>query len=541
VRPWELGAAEAAGLIREKALSPVELVDSCLDRIAALDADLRAWVTVDGEGARRAAAALQERLAGASATGLPALGPLAAVPVGIKDVIDVAGLPTTASSRVLAAAGPAADDAGCVGRLRQAGAVIAGKLHTAEFACADPPATRNPWNAAHTPGGSSSGSAVAVAAGMIPAALGTQTGGSTLRPASYNGLVGVKPSYGLISNRGVIPVAWSLDHVGVIARSVADAALVLAGLAGHDPLDPASSPRADEYRPPGEPSGRAPVIGLIRPVFLERCEPPVLEHTLAVAGRLEAAGAEVREITLPGSFADLVAGASLILRTEMHAYHRVQFARHREQYGPLNTAILDAGGRTAAADYVLAARARPGLVAELERSLAGVDLALTPGTPAPAPRDTSTTGDASFQAPWTCAGLPTVALPTGVNEWGIPLGIQLIGHRWGDAALLRQARWCEDVIGFTGHPPCWAPGATVSALDGTTTVSMVHLDCGETSQGRPVHPDPRKEADPDSFTDRDARGPDQEPAPRTRAAPGRHGQADRPLGVVHQPGRARPD
>ncbi|MGH3247583.1 MAG: amidase [Trebonia sp.] len=454
MQPWQLGAAEAAELIRKKELSPVELTVSCLARIDSLDAELRAWVTVDSDGARLAATALQERIA----SGDPP-GGLAGVAIGVKDVIDVAGLPTTASSKVLAAAGPAERDAHCVGRLRGAGAVMPGKLHTAEFACADPPPTRNPWNAAHTPGGSSSGSGVAVATGMAAAALGTQTGGSTLRPASYNGVVGVKPSYGLISNRGVIPVAWSLDHVGIIARSVTDAALVLAGAAGHDPLDPSSSPRANSYLPPESAGDSAPVIGLIRPFFLERCEPEVLQHTLEVAGLLEAAGAQVREITLPASFGALVTGASLILRTEMYAYHRAQFARSRDLYGPLNTAILDLGGRTAAADYVLATRQRPGLVAELERSLAGVDIALTPGTPAPAPRKTSTTGDASFQAPWTGAGLPAVALPSGVNQWGIPLGIQLIGHRWDDAALLRHALWCERVIGFAAHPPCWLPAS----------------------------------------------------------------------------------
>jgi aspartyl-tRNA(Asn)/glutamyl-tRNA(Gln) amidotransferase subunit A len=525
MQPWQLGAAEAVQLIQKKELSPVELTESCLERAEQLDGELRAWVSVDADGARQVAARRQESLHDQLGSGeTPA--PLTGVLVGVKDVIDVAGLPTTASSRVLAGAAPAEQDADCTGRLRRAGAILPGKLHTAEFACADPPPTRNPWNAEHTPGGSSSGSGAAVASGMVPAALGTQTGGSTLRPASYNGVVGVKASYGMISNRGVIPVAWSLDHVGIIARSVNDAALVLASAAGYDPLDPSSSPRAGSFVMPEPDVDQAPVIGLIRPYFLERCEPEVMRHTLDVAARLEAAGAEVREISLPASFADLVAGASLILRTEMYAYHRAQFARHREQYGPLNTAILEAGGRTPAADYVLAARARPGLVAELERSLAGVDLALTPATPAPAPRNTSTTGDASFQAPWTCAGLPAVALPSGLNEWGIPLGIQLIGHRWGDGALLRQARWCERVIGFTGHPPCWAAGATLGALDGNPTVSVVHLNCGETSQGRPVHPDLRKEAGTGSFTDRDARGPDQEPAPRTGAAAGRHGQAD---------------
>jgi Asp-tRNA(Asn)/Glu-tRNA(Gln) amidotransferase A subunit family amidase len=267
--------------------------------------------------------------------------------------------------------------------------------------------------------------------------------------------VGLKASYGMISNRGVIPVAWSLDHVGIIARSVTDAALMLAGLAGYDPLDPSSSPRADEFLLTPAAAERAPVIGLIRPVFLERCEPEVERHTLEVAAKLEAAGATVREIGLPESFAALTAGASLILRTEMHAYHRERFARDRDRYGPLNTAILDAGRQTSAADYVLAARQRPGLAAELEQALAGVDVALTPGTPAPAPRNPATTGDASFQAPWTCAGLPALALPTGVNAWGIPLGVQLIGHRWGDAALLGHARWCEEVIGFAARPPGW--------------------------------------------------------------------------------------
>jgi aspartyl-tRNA(Asn)/glutamyl-tRNA(Gln) amidotransferase subunit A len=460
LQPWQLGAAEAAQLIRKKELSPVELAESCLERAAALDGELHAWVTIDADGARRAAAQLQESLQDQLGSD-EAPAPLAGVPLGVKDVIDVAGLPTTASSRVLAGAAPAEQDADCTGRLRQAGAIMLGKLHTAEFACADPPPTRNPWNTEHTPGGSSSGSGAAVASGMVPAALGTQTGGSTLRPASYNGVVGLKASYGMISNRGVIPVAWSLDHVGIIARSVTDAALVLAGAAGYDPLDPSSSPRASSYVMPenmlsGSGGGdRAPVIGLIRPYFLERCEPGVLEHTLTVAARLEAAGAQVREIVLPPSFGALVAGGPLILRTEMYTYHREQFARARDLYGPLNTATLDAGARTTAAEYVLAARQRPGLVAELEQSLAGVDIALTPGTPAPAPRNTSTTGDASFQSPWTTAGLPAVALPSGVNQWGIPLGIQLIGHRWEDAALLQHALWCERVIGFAAHPSSW--------------------------------------------------------------------------------------
>src|SRR5437870_11205939 len=224
--PTRLDAREAADAIRTGAVSPVELVEACLARIRALDGALEAWAHVDADGALAVA---REREAEARAGRLR--GPLHGVPVGVKDIFDVAGMPTTGGARPFAHTRPTAD-AAAVARIRAAGAIVLGKTATTEFAYRDPAPTRNPWNPGHTPGGSSAGSGAAVAARMIPLATGSQTVGSVLRPAAYNGVVGVKATHGLIPVDGVIPLAWSFDHVGVFARSVDDAAIMLGVLAG---------------------------------------------------------------------------------------------------------------------------------------------------------------------------------------------------------------------------------------------------------------------------------------------------------------------
>src|SRR5665213_3451634 len=434
--PWKLSAVAAIQLMEAGELSPVELVQSLLDRIDAVDADIKSWVTVDGDRALNAA----RTTADAIANGLP-LGLLAGLPVGLKDVFLTAGLRTTASSKALADFVPT-EDAIAVTKLRDAGAIVLGKVHTAEFACADPAPTRNPWNAEHTPGGSSSGSAAATAAGTVPVTLGTQTGGSTLRPAAYNGIVGLKPSYGLISNRGVIPLAWSFDHVGILARSVADASLVVHALAGYDRNDPASCAEADNFEPPELSGASAPVIGLVSSHFMETCEPDMFEHVHEIAAKFEAEGAQVREVSLPASFSRIAATFSAIAWSETAAYHQQQFAERGEMYGPKIAAIIEQGKREMASDYVRALRERPGIVADLETTFSGVDILLTPATPSPPPRNTSHTGDASFQIPWAYAGVPSVSLPSGVNRWGLPLGVQLVGRRWRDAHLRESAQWC---------------------------------------------------------------------------------------------------
>lgn len=450
---WQLGAAAVSSLVRAGDVSPVEVVTALLERSTRLDGELRAWVTLDADGALAAARRLADRLARGDA-----LGPLAGVPIAIKDIIDVDGLPTKASSKVLAD-NVASADAACVERLRHADAIILGKAHTCEFAGPDPAPTRNPWDPAHTPGGSSSGSAVAVAAGMAPASLGTQTGGSTLRPAAYNGVVGLKPTYGMVSTRGVIPLAWSLDHVGVIARSVDDAAAVFAAIAGHDPLDPSSSPLADQDVHADLASATAaPVIGLMREPFAELADAATWDATVAAVERLAAHGATVREISVAGVWERVAAVTTPILWAERYAYHRDQWKAKGDLYGPLFAQRMVEGEGLDVADFVLAQRERPGLVAELEAAVRGVDIAITPAAPAPAPRDTSQTGDASFQTPWSSAGLPSIALPTGVDSAGLPTAIQLVGHRWRDGDLLSAARWCERVLAFDAHPPCWDGG-----------------------------------------------------------------------------------
>jgi aspartyl-tRNA(Asn)/glutamyl-tRNA(Gln) amidotransferase subunit A len=449
MEPWQLGATEIIELIDARVLSPVELTESLLGRIASLDGEIEAWVTVDGEAALASARALADRLSAGDE-----VGSLAGVPVGLKDVIYTKGLRTTASSKVLADFVPE-DDAHCVELLRSAGATILGKLHTAEFACADPAPTRNPWNLSHTPGGSSAGSGAAVAYGGVPLALGTQTGGSTLRPAAYNGIVGMKPTYGMISNRNVIPVSWSFDHVGILARSVADASLALGAIAGYDPADPSSSRNADEFVVPTGNLDRPPVIGLVQSFFLERCEPEMYANTMEMVARFEAEGAQIREVLLPESFSEMLSVYTPIFRAEMNAYHRDQFARFKDLYGPKNRVTIEDGATISGPDLVEALRRRPVLVADLEAAIAGVDVALTPATPAVAPRNRTNTGDASFQTPWSFVGAPAMALPSGVNPWGLPIGIQLVGHRWRDADLLRAATWCERIIGFAAHPPSW--------------------------------------------------------------------------------------
>ncbi len=290
-----LSVREAAARVRAGRLTATALVEALIRRIEAADSALQAWVAVDRAGALEAAAALDAEAASGRLR-----GPLHGVPVGLKDIFHAAGLKTTAGARGFADVVPG-EDATSVARLRAAGAVILGKLHTTEFAFLDPAPTLNPWHPMRTPGGSSSGSAAAVAARMVPAALGSQTVGSTLRPAAFCGVVGLKPTYGRVSRRGVVPVSWSLDHVGIFARDVADAALLLSALAGRDRDDPGSSPL-----PPPELDSvvsaapeRPPRLGLVGEPFLARATPEMRAHLEAVAALLEARGAVVEPIGLP--------------------------------------------------------------------------------------------------------------------------------------------------------------------------------------------------------------------------------------------------
>ncbi len=445
---FDLTVAEAAAQIRERHLSPVALMESLLSRVRAIEPDLSVWVTLDPEAALEAARRSEAEL---ERTG--PRGPLHGIPVGVKDIYYTEGVKTTACSAILRDFVPEYD-ATSVSLLRQAGAIIMGKTVTTEFACGDPPPTRNPWNPANTPGGSSSGSAVGAATRMFPAALGSQTAGSVLRPASYNGVVGLKPSFGRISRYGVIPVAWSLDHVGSFTRTVEDAALLLNVLAGHDPNDfSSSSAPVPDYREAAVSRQSLPRIGVLRTFFLEEADDEVRRNIEGVTERAGEAGAMVEEVSVPTNFETLLAAHRVIMTSEAAAVHQADFAARPDDYSRNVRNILEAGTLTPAVAYVQAQRTRRRFRRDIEEALRGIDVILTPTTSSPAPADLSTTGNPWFQAPWTTGGFPSITLPSGLSESGLPMGLQLAAAPFADETLLAAAHWFEQVLDVNLVPP----------------------------------------------------------------------------------------
>src|SRR5215510_13762652 len=391
----ELTAYEAARRIRQREVSPVALVESLLQRIDRLEPKVQAWVTIDRAGALATAQLQEQELQRGSRR-----GPLHGVPIGIKDIYWTAGIKTTCGSRIFADHVPNYD-ATTVARLKQAGAIILGKTVTTEFATAEPSPTRNPWHLEHTPGGSSSGSAAAVAARVVPAALGSQTGGSTLRPASYCGIVGLKPTYGRISRYGVIPVSWCLDHVGILVRSVLDAALVLQAIAGHDLHDASSlSQPVGNYSLAVQQADTPPRLGVLPDFFRAHADAETQQHTATTVERLARAGASVREVSLPPSYATVLAAHRILMKVEAAAFHADMFRTQREQYGPRLRETIEMGLVIPAVDYLRAQRLRRLFQQEVPQMFSDVDILVTPSTPAPAPRGLHTTGDARFQSPW---------------------------------------------------------------------------------------------------------------------------------------------
>ena len=432
--PWEtiegLGQELRAGRIR-----CIDVLEACLARIEAREAEVRAWVVVDREGARARALALDDDLRAGRWH-----GPLHGIPIGIKDIIDVAGLPTAAGSRRRAAC-VAAEDAEVVARLRDGGALILGKTVATQFAWIDPPRTRNPWDLGRTPGGSSSGSAAAVAAGMCPGAIGSQTGGSITRPAAYCGVAGLKPTHGRVGLRGVVPLAPSLDHLGPMARTVRDLALIWAAIAGPDPRDPTAAPEPKvpdlEAAPPriGHPGGD----------FRDRAEPEALEVLDRTLRLFATSGAEVVEAPLPADWDAVAPSHRTILAAEAAAYHQADFAQDPGDYQPRIAALIAEGMATPAVHYIQARATQARLSRAILASFEGIDVLATLAAPGPAP-DPSSTGDPSFNAPWSFTGLPTACFPIGLSPDGLPLGIQLVGRPHDELGLLAAASWCQSLI-----------------------------------------------------------------------------------------------
>jgi aspartyl-tRNA(Asn)/glutamyl-tRNA(Gln) amidotransferase subunit A len=364
--------------------------------------------------------------------------------VGVKDVIDVAGFPTRAGSP-LREGHVAIEDAPVVARLRGAGAVILGKTVTTEFACFDPPPTRNPWdlNLDRTPGGSSSGSAVAVAMGMCVAALGTQTGGSLVRPASYCGVSAFKPTFGRLSTEGLVPIAPSLDHVGAIAATAGDLEVVARVLMG--------------WRVPAA-TGRQspPTLGLLRSFFVEQADEAMRRAFEEAASRLRAAGAAIEIAELPAGFEQVHAMHRLIMAFEAAEYHRENLLAHRQSYGRNLASMLDEGLSTSPDRYRAALAHLRTFRETIGDSLGQADAWITPATDTTAPASLATTGNPKFQSPWSYGGVPVVSLPCGLAGDGMPAAIQLIARPGDDRRLLQIAQWCEQQLDFRAVPPLLA-------------------------------------------------------------------------------------
>jgi Asp-tRNA(Asn)/Glu-tRNA(Gln) amidotransferase A subunit family amidase len=434
-----LTATAAAAALARGELGAEELVRACLSRIDLLEPGLGAWIFLDREHALRQAreADLRRKL------GKP-LGPLHGIPVGVKDVFDTADMPTENGTPLHAGRRPR-EDAAVVALLRRAGAVILGKTVTTELAVYAPGKTTNPHDPARTPGGSSSGSAAAVAAAMVPLALGTQTNGSTIRPASYCGVYGYKPSRGLVSRTGVLRQSRALDQVGLFARALEDLALAAEPLLAFDPRDP-------DMRPEARPrlletlAGESPV-----PPRLAFVKSPVWNEASAdtragFAELVSALGGQVHEVGLPNEFDEAVEVHRTIFEADLARSFAPEYERGADRLSGTLREMIARGRQTLALDYNRAVDRIPILVALLDEVLHLYDAILTPATTGEAPLGLQSTGSPVFCTIWTLCGLPALSLPLLQGAAGLPIGAQLVGAPGDDARLLRTARWLVHTV-----------------------------------------------------------------------------------------------
>jgi len=430
---------EAAADIREGRIASVDLVADCLERIAEVEAQVEAWTFLDRDHAlSQAKAADDHRKQGKT------IGPLHGVPIGIKDIFDTADMPTELGSALWQGRTPRRD-AAAVARLRAAGAVIMGKTVTTEYAYYKPGKTRNPHDPERTPGGSSSGSAAAVAAFMVPGAIGSQTNGSVIRPAAFCGVVGFKPTHGLIPRSGALLLSRALDHVGVFARSVADAALLAETLAGFEEEDPDTRATA---RPPlaavaaSEPP-LPPRLAFVRTPAWRHAEPATGP---AFAELVETLGEAASEVELGPSFERAIDLHRIVMEVEMaHNLHR-DYEKGADKLSSGLRQLIERGRAYPAIDYTRALAAPLPLNAMLDAVFDEYDALLTPAAPGAAPRGLDSTGNPVFCTIWTYLGTPAVTLPLLQGDSGMPIGVQLVGRRGNDARLLRTARWLADAI-----------------------------------------------------------------------------------------------
>jgi len=429
-----LGAVALRDRLASGALGALDLARACLDRIARLEPEVQAFAWLDGADVLAQA----ERLDALRRSGRP-IGPLHGLPVALKDIIDTKGMGTENGCALDAGRVPA-KDAWIVERLRAAGAVILGKTVTTELAFLAPGKTRNPRAPGCTPGGSSSGSAAAVAAGLVPLAVGTQTGGSVIRPAAYCGIVGFKPTFGAIPRTGILTQSPSLDTVGVFASSAADAALLSEVLFGHDPADRATAP-APAPRLLATTQAKPPVTPTLAFVRLPGQETAEADMAGAMAELVAALGEQCFEAPLPNAYSEAAEQRERINFAEMAKFYYGYEARGRDRLAPETLAAIDRGKAIPARDYIAALDWPDVLYAGLSEIFARCDAILTVATPGPAPQGLGSTGSAIFNGLFTLVGTPVVTLPLFEAADGRPMGVQLVGRRGDDGRLLRTAAW----------------------------------------------------------------------------------------------------
>ena len=440
---FQLSAAQAAAAIRNGECTAEELVQSCINRIQSLEDSVAAWAQFDPEHAlQQARDADQQRQGGAS------IGPLHGVPVGIKDIFDTYDLPTEYGTELHAGHTPG-HDATAVEQLREAGAIIMGKTVTTELAVLSPGKTTNPHDPARTPGGSSSGSAAAVASGMVPLSIGTQTNGSIIRPASYCGVFGFKPSHGLISRHRVLKESQLLDHVGVFGRSVEDVALIAEQMMAYDNRDPDLKPRA---RPAlleianSEPP-MPPRLAFIKTPVWDQADADVHGAFEELAEHL---GERVEEIPLGDSYKEVFDWHRTIMETDLAVNFESHYQRGKDKLSDVLREMIERGLEVKAVDYHRAAGMIPSLRDGMDEIFAEYDAILTPAATGEAPVGLESTGSPAFCTLWTFLGLPAISLPLLQGSNGMPIGVQLVSSKGDDARLLRTARWLINTLEVQG-------------------------------------------------------------------------------------------
>ena len=441
-------------------LSPVEVTRALLDRVAAHDGKLHSFIRVTEEVALAAAKAAEAELMAGRRR-----GPMHGIPYGLKDIVETAGIATTGHSKLRRDHVPQ-HDAEIVRRLKEGGAILLGKLATWEFALGGPsfdlpwPPARNPWDRDRLPGGSSSGPGAAVAAGFMPAAIGTDTGGSIRGPAAFCGIAGLKPTYGRVSRRGVFPNTFTMDHIGPMTRSAEDIALMLQVIAGFDPADPGSADVAvPDYTLELERGVKGLRIGVIRHFYTQdvAADPEQVAQIDGAAALLARQGAEVREITLP-ALADFSACGQIILAAESYAVHERWLKQRPGDYGARARERLLAGAGLSAAHYLQAVRWRQRLKAQTLAAFAGLDVALTASSMDPACRIDDAAALATnywrqARMPFNVTGQPGLVIPSGFAKNGLPLSLQIVGQPFGEAMCYRVAQAYEAATGWTKRHP----------------------------------------------------------------------------------------